>query len=178
MFIDQGGTGRQVQGHFFMFASSWTKVAQADKFRGHFFGFASLWTKVAQADKLKGRQCILLTIYRGSRSGPHSVLCRQDPAVYVCTKDEPTWYLKMATSNYPLGYGCPYLYPRGNILSTKSNSNSFATELGILIFWKKPKSYSPMAVADIGVFPSISRNTQLFWYTFYVNMCIYVYIQI
>ena len=35
-------------------------MAQADKFRGHFFGFASSWTKVAQTDKLKGRQCILL----------------------------------------------------------------------------------------------------------------------
>jgi len=46
--------------HFFAFASSWTKVAQTDKFRGHFFGFASSWTKVTQADKLKGRQCILL----------------------------------------------------------------------------------------------------------------------
>jgi hypothetical protein len=48
------------RGHFFVFASSWTKVAQADKFRGYFFGFASSWTKVAQADKLKDRQCILL----------------------------------------------------------------------------------------------------------------------
>ena len=38
------------RGHFFAFASSLTKVAQADKFRGHFFGFASSWTKVAQAD--------------------------------------------------------------------------------------------------------------------------------
>ena len=50
------------RGHFFAFASSWTKVAQTDKFRGHFFGFASSWTKVVQTDKLKGRQRILLYI--------------------------------------------------------------------------------------------------------------------
>jgi hypothetical protein len=49
------------RGHFFAFANSWTKVAQADKFRGYFFGFASSWTKVTQSDKLKGRRCILLT---------------------------------------------------------------------------------------------------------------------
>jgi hypothetical protein len=28
-------------------------VAQADKFRGHCFAFASSWTKVAEADKLR-----------------------------------------------------------------------------------------------------------------------------
>jgi hypothetical protein len=38
----------------------WTCSKQLDKFRGHFFAFASSWTKVARADKLKGRQCILL----------------------------------------------------------------------------------------------------------------------
>jgi hypothetical protein len=34
----------------------WTCGKQLDKFRGHFFAFASSWTKVARADKLKGRQ--------------------------------------------------------------------------------------------------------------------------
>jgi hypothetical protein len=48
-------------------ASSRTAVsrtaASMDKFRGHFFGFASSWTKMAHADKLKGRECILLFIF-------------------------------------------------------------------------------------------------------------------
>jgi len=76
--MDQGGIGRQVQGHFFALASSWTKVAQADKFRGHFFGFTSSWTKMAHADKLKGRQCILLYIkFVRIQEKPRSALLRQ-----------------------------------------------------------------------------------------------------
>jgi len=61
--MDKSGTGRQVQGPLFCvckFMDQSGTAAQADKFRGYFFGFASSWTKVAQADKLKGRQCILL----------------------------------------------------------------------------------------------------------------------
>ena len=40
----------------------WTCGEQLDKFRDPFFVFASLWTGLAQADKLKGRQCISLYI--------------------------------------------------------------------------------------------------------------------
>ena len=36
----------------------WAFGKQVDKFRGRIFEFASSWTKVAQADKLKSRQCI------------------------------------------------------------------------------------------------------------------------
>jgi len=41
-------------GVIFVFACSWIKVAQIDKFRGHFFAFASSWAKVAHADKFRG----------------------------------------------------------------------------------------------------------------------------
>jgi len=71
------------RGHFFAFVSSWTKVAQADKFRGHFFRFASSWTKVAQADKLKGRQCILLVLVYNKLINSRAGMCLSSGPIFL-----------------------------------------------------------------------------------------------